>query len=99
MSGQCARDPRDVSVSDRKKALHELYRRAKHLDKKWAVGWRKPDGFAILAIVPIVGGCMTTSLAIGYVHRINDTFFLPKEVEQQLSEQVISHFCIASIPL
>ncbi|KAJ2491824.1 hypothetical protein IWW37_002023 [Coemansia sp. RSA 2050] len=99
MDSHCARDPREVTVADRKKALRELRKRAKHLDRKWSVGLRKPDGMTILSIVPFVGSAMSTTLAVGYLRRINGTFYLSEEVENEMMNHIVKNTVMAAIPL
>ncbi|KAJ2243927.1 hypothetical protein GGI13_006421 [Coemansia sp. RSA 455] len=99
MNSHGARDSREVTMEDRKKALHELRRRAKHLDRKWSVACRKPDGMTVLSVVPFVGSAMSTILAVGYLRRINGTFYLSEEAENEMMEHIIKNTLMAAIPL
>ncbi|KAJ1818355.1 hypothetical protein GGH91_002028 [Coemansia sp. RSA 2671] len=99
MDSHCARDPREVTVADRKKALRELRKRAKHLDRKWTVGFRKPDGMTILSVLPFVGSAMSTTLAVGYLRRINGTFYLSEEAESEMRNHIAKNTVMAAIPL
>ncbi|KAJ2744205.1 hypothetical protein GGI20_003166 [Coemansia sp. BCRC 34301] len=99
MNSHGARDPREVTVADRKKTLHELHRRAKHLDRKWIIGLSKPDGMTILSMVPFVGSAMSTTLSVGYLRRINGTFFLSEEVENEMMSNIVANTLMAAIPL
>ncbi|KAJ2330239.1 hypothetical protein GGI00_003788 [Coemansia sp. RSA 2681] len=99
MSNHGARDPREVAVADRKKMLHELHRRAKHLDRKWIIGLKKPDGMTILSVVPFVGSAMSTMLSVGYLRRINGTFLLSEEVENEMMSNIVANTLMAAIPL
>ncbi|KAJ2895354.1 hypothetical protein GGI21_005164 [Coemansia aciculifera] len=99
MSSHGARDPREVTMADRKKLLHELHRRAKHLDRKWMIGMHKPDGMEVLSMVPFVGSAMATTLSVGYLRRINETFYLSKEVEDEMMSNIVANTLMAAIPL
>ncbi|KAJ2828867.1 hypothetical protein FBU31_002820, partial [Coemansia sp. 'formosensis'] len=99
MNNQGARDPREVTAADRKMLLYELRRRAKHLDRKWTIGFRKPDGMTILSILPFVGSAMSTSLAVGYMRRINETFYLSEEAESVIINHIVKNTVMAAIPL
>ncbi|KAJ2059918.1 hypothetical protein GGI17_004120 [Coemansia sp. S146] len=99
MNSHGARDPREVTIADRKKALYELRKRAKHLDRKWTIGCRKPDGMTVLSIVPFVGSAMSTVLAVGYLRRINGIFYLSDEAENEMMEHIVKNALMAAIPL
>lgn len=99
MNSHGARDPREVTIAERKKALYELRKRAKHLDRKWTIGCRKPDGMTVLSIVPFVGSAMSTTLAVGYLRRINGTFYLSDKAENEMMEHIVKNTFMAAIPL
>ncbi|KAJ2378492.1 hypothetical protein GGI05_006723, partial [Coemansia sp. RSA 2603] len=99
MPSQSARAPQYLTVAEKKADLHKLYRRARHLDRKWSIGCHKPDEFTLLAIIPFVGDFMSTTLAIGYMRQIHQTFVLSDEVEKQMVDKIIVNFVISIIPL
>ncbi|KAJ1958493.1 hypothetical protein GGI12_004715 [Dipsacomyces acuminosporus] len=93
------RHPEDIGMPEKKHMLHQLARRAKHQDRKWAVGLRKPDGFTILAILPVFGDVMTTSLASSYLRNIHSMFFLPRDIDRRLEQNICKHAMISAVPL
>ncbi|KAJ1723261.1 hypothetical protein LPJ53_002359 [Coemansia erecta] len=99
MASQESRVPQYLTVAEKKADLHKLYRRARHLDRKWSIGCHKPDEFTLLAIIPFVGDFMSTTLAIGYMRQIHHTFVLSDDVEKQMVDKVIINFIISIIPL
>ncbi|KAJ1834425.1 hypothetical protein LPJ63_001960 [Coemansia sp. RSA 2711] len=99
MARQDARDPAAYTASEKKKTLYPLYRRARHVDKKWAVTCSKPDEFTILGMIPVFGGSMTTVLAIGYLRRIHSTFILPDEIEEQMIHNILIHVGVSLVPM
>ncbi|KAJ2162247.1 hypothetical protein GGF46_000864 [Coemansia sp. RSA 552] len=99
MPPSSARSPESLTRPEKKAELYQLYRRARHLDKKWAVGCSKPDGFTILGMVPLFGDAMSTSLAIGYLRRIRSTFTLPEQVQKEMAENIATHVGISIIPM
>ncbi|KAI8318357.1 hypothetical protein GQ54DRAFT_267017 [Martensiomyces pterosporus] len=99
MSSYVPRYPEDIKMSEKKQALRLLARRAKHLDKKWTVGLKKPDGFTVLSVVPVVGDIMSTSLATSYLSDIHKTFVLPEDVNRLLCENILANGALAAIPL
>ncbi|KAJ2720721.1 hypothetical protein GGI07_004448 [Coemansia sp. Benny D115] len=98
MSTYGSRIPQDLTAAQKKKELYKLYRRARYLDRKWAIGRRKPDGFTLLAIIPYVGDFMSTALAIGYMRRIHSTFVLTEQAESDMYANVIINVAISIIP-
>ncbi|KAJ2779586.1 hypothetical protein GGI15_003829 [Coemansia interrupta] len=99
MPSQASRAPQYLTVAEKKADLHKLYRRARHLDRKWSIGCHKPDEFTLLALIPFVGDYMSTTLAIGYIRQIHHTFVLSDDVEKQMVDKVIINFVISVIPL
>ncbi|KAI9482370.1 hypothetical protein BX667DRAFT_494240 [Coemansia mojavensis] len=99
MTRRYARDPASYSKSEKKETLYPLYRRARHLDRKWAITCSKPDEFTILGMLPVFGDSMTTMLAVGYYRRIHGIFSLPEEIEKQMVQNIVVHAGISIIPL
>ncbi|KAJ2803308.1 hypothetical protein H4R20_002945 [Coemansia guatemalensis] len=93
------RDPSLFTTSEKKKALYPLYRRARYLDKKWAITCSKPDEFTLLGMIPLFGDTMSTMLAVGYFRRMRDTFAIPKEVSDKMKNNIALHVVISIIPM
>ncbi|KAJ2077635.1 hypothetical protein H4R24_005014 [Coemansia sp. RSA 988] len=93
------KDPNLFTTSEKKKALYSLYRRARHLDNKWAIACSKPDGFTLLGMIPVFGGAMSTMLAIGYLRQMRDTFTIPKEVGDEMKNNIALHVVISILPM
>ncbi|KAJ1647754.1 hypothetical protein J3B02_004769 [Coemansia erecta] len=98
MPSRGSKAPQSLTVSEKKKELHKLYRRARHLDRKWSIGCHKPDEFTILAIIPFVGDFMSTTLALGYLRQVHSTFDLSVDAEKKMVSNIVINFVISIIP-
>ncbi|KAJ1876326.1 hypothetical protein LPJ57_004547 [Coemansia sp. RSA 486] len=98
MPSRGSRDPQSLTASEKKKELYNLYRRARHLDRKWSIGCHKPDEFTLLAIIPFVGDFMSTTLAVGYLRQAHSTFDLSDDLEKKMIRNIVVNFVISIIP-
>ncbi|KAJ1886530.1 hypothetical protein LPJ66_009586 [Kickxella alabastrina] len=98
-STRASKIPQDLTVAEKKNELRMLHKRARQLDKKLSIGWGKPTEFTLLALLPIVGDYMSTTLAIDYLRRMHTTFVLPDEIEKKMLRNVVVNFVISIVPL
>ncbi|KAJ1995596.1 hypothetical protein GGI25_001163 [Coemansia spiralis] len=99
MSNPPAKQPDKFTTQEKKQTLYPLYRRARHLDRKWAIGRGIPDdSFTYLAILPYVGDIMSTTLAIGYFKKIRGTFRLSEEAQKEMVGNIAKNAIMSVIP-
>ncbi|PIA15630.1 hypothetical protein COEREDRAFT_9103 [Coemansia reversa NRRL 1564] len=99
MARYSGRDPNDLTTTEKKKTLYPLYRRARHLDRKWTITCTKPDEFTLLGMIPVFGDTVSTMLAIGYFWRVRNTFALPKEISNKMIKNIGLHVVISILPM
>ncbi|KAJ2806259.1 hypothetical protein H4R21_000945 [Coemansia helicoidea] len=90
--------PELLTESQKTQELRTLRKRAQHLDKKWTLRCRKPDGITLLCMLPVVGGATSAALAYGYLQQISSTFELPRDVHDEIVNNILFHAAFSSIP-